>query len=102
MSLINLSIMLILILINYVSSECITSNKSTYIIPSAQLCIPKFESEYDGYLFGPCNTTLNCEKILKICRFALYRNDYCILNDSHLCAIQSSGNYSNYYLVECG
>lgn len=86
----------------YIQANCITSDKSTYIIPSAQLCIPEFESEYDGYLFGPCNTTLNCEKILKICRFALYRNDYCILNDSHLCAIQSSGNYSNYYLVECG
>ena len=86
----------------HIQANCITSDKSTYIIPSAQLCIPEFESKYDGYLFGPCNTTLNCEKILKICRFAQYRNDYCILNDSHLCAIQSSGNYSNYYLVECG
>ena len=84
------------------SSSCITSNKSTYVIPSAQLCIPEFESEHDGYLFGPCNTTADCDITLVACRFAEYRNNYCILNDAHLCAVQSSGNYTNYYLVECG
>lgn len=82
------------------SSSCITSNKSTYIIPSAQLCIPGFKS--DAYLFGPCNMTAECDITLMACRFAKYRDKYCILNDAHFCALQSSGNYTNYYLVECG
>ena len=82
--------------------SCMTSNKSTYVIPSAQLCIPKFESEHDGYLFGPCNTTIECEVVLKTCRFAKRRNKYCYSRDSHFCALQGSGNYTNYYLVECG
>lgn len=86
----------------HIQANCITTEKSTYIIPSAQLCIPTFESGHDGYLFGPCNTSNQCDIILKACRFAKYRNKYCYSRDSHFCALMSSGNYTDYYLVECG
>ena len=82
--------------------HCITKNKSTYIIPSAQICIPGNITEYDTYLFGPCNTSVNCDNILKTCRFSKYRDKYCLINDAHFCAIQSKGDYINYYMVECG
>ena len=90
------------VLLVVIKEKCISANKSTYIIPSAQLCIPTFETKDDGYLFGPCNTTSECELTLEDCRFAPYRDKYCFTNDAHFCALQNSGNYTNYYLVECG
>ena len=81
---------------------CITNNHSTYIIPDAQLCVPQFNDKMDAYFFGPCDNALNCNIILNKCRFAKYRNKYCLSRDAHLCSLKSNGNFSNFYQVECG
>lgn len=83
-------------------SGCVLQNRSTYLIPSAQLCVPGFNNKMDGYLFGPCDSTINCNSILKLCTHADGRETYCYTRDAHFCALQSNGNYSNYYMVECG
>jgi len=81
---------------------CVLQNRSTYLIPSAQVCVPEFYNKMDAYLFGPCNSTTECSAILKQCMHAEGRETYCYTRDAHFCAFQSSGNYSDYYIVECG
>ena len=91
-----------LILIS-IYKTCITNNHSTYVISEAQLCIPNFSNKIDGYLFGPCNNDImDCNLTLHNCRFAKNRNKYCFSRDGHFCSLKGSGNYSNYYQVECG
>ena len=86
--------------------NCISNNHSSYVIPSAQMCVPNFSNKMDGYFFGPCNTTvdntLNCNTVLNKCRFAKYRHNYCTTRDAHLCSLQKQGEYVNFYQVECG
>ena len=94
--------MLIKNLIFILTTNCITNNKSTYIISEAQICIPDLNDEMDGYFFGPCSEKSICDKILLKCRFAENRSKYCFSRDAHLCSFQKNGNYSNYYQVECG
>ena len=87
----------------YTISGYIKENHSTYIIPSADICSPNYSDKMDGYFFGPCsNDTVNCNKILYKCQFAEYRSNYFILNDSHFCGLRTSGDYIDYYQVECG
>jgi len=94
--------MLIKNLIFILTTSCITNNKSTYIIPEAQICVPNFNDEMDGYFFGPCDKIAECERILLKCQFAENRSRYCFSRDAHLCSLQVGGNYSDYYQVECG
>jgi len=87
----------------YAITSCIKNNRSTYIIPSADVCSPNYSDKMDGYFFGPCtNDTAICDKILHKCQFAEYREHYCILRDSHFCGLRTSGDYKDYYQVECG
>ena len=82
---------------------CITNNHSTYVIPDANLCVSNFNNKEDGYLFGPCSKDIvECEAILRKCRFAQHRDKYCFSRDAHFCALIEVGNYTNFYQVECG
>ena len=66
--------------------ECDTLNKSTYIIPKADICIG------NSYYFKNRTKCIHAEG----------RDKYCIGNDSHFCSLQSTGICKNYYQVECG
>ena len=94
--------MYLLSLISNAISGCILNNRSTYIIPTARTCVPNYSDKMDGYLFGPCNSTLPCDTVLQACRFAKYRHRYCEYRDAHFCSLQMKGAYVNYYQVECG
>ena len=92
----------ILFILLAIINACVTDNHSSYIIPSANICIPDFNDKMAGYFFGPCSGSIECETILLKCRFAKHRDKYCFSRDSHFCAFQLKGNYTNFYQVECG
>jgi hypothetical protein len=69
-----------------ITMKCDTLNKSTYIIPSADLCID------NGYYF----------KNITQCMYADGRDQYCIGRDGHFCGLRKKGVCKDYYQVECG
>ena len=78
----------------------IENNKSTYVIPSADYCVPKYDIGGDRYYFGPCSN--DCLLYEVNCMFANGRENYCLGRDAHLCAFIDKGIFENYFLVECG
>jgi len=99
---------IILVIIISVSSSknlrvghCIENDKNTYVIPSADYCVPDYDIGGDQYYFGPCHD-IECLLVEEKCRFAKGREQYCIGRDGHFCAFMDKGNFTNYYLVECG
>lgn len=88
-------------LISIIASICNRTNQSSYIIPTANVCVSNYEGIGDAYFFGPCNST-DCLLIEKKCRFAEGREKYCEINDAHFCGVRDSGDFKDYYQVECG
>tara|TARA_B110000971_G_scaffold109347_1_gene112010 strand:- start:3243 stop:3524 length:282 start_codon:yes stop_codon:yes gene_type:complete len=93
--------MLLNLFIPIIVSVCNQTNQSTYIIPSADICIQNYEGNEDSYFFGPSNST-NYLLIEKKCRFAEGREKYCKIKDSHFGGLRDSGDFKDYYQVECG
>ena len=83
-----------------VNSHCIQNNRSTYVIPSADECVPSYDVGGDYYYFGPVNI-MNFLFYEYKCMFAKGRSDYCIGTDGHFCGLQDQGPFNNYFLVEC-
>ena len=81
--------------------HCDPLNKTTYLIPSADNCTIGFREDGDSYYFGPC-FDLECFIYEKKCMYALGRRRYCKGGDAHFCAFIDSGNFNNYFIVECG
>lgn len=44
----------------YLRSHCNTLDRSTYLIPSADICIPSYDIGGDKYYFGQCDSLLCC------------------------------------------
>ena len=86
----------------YLRSHCNTLDRSTYLIPSADICIPNYDVGGDRYYFGPCDSLLSCLDYEEKCMFAPGRENYCIIGDGHFCALVDEGPYDNYFIVECG
>ena len=92
------------ILINksFTYEHCSINNKSTYLIPTANYCIPSEEEFGDKYYFGPCYSIEDCYLIEDKCMFAPGRERYCIGRDGHFCAFIDKGIFTNFFIVECG
>ena len=100
-------IAILIILANLTSgrniSHCVENDRRTYLIPSADYCLPNYDIGGDRYLFGPCNSSkFGCWVIEQKCKFAKGRDKYCLGRDGHFCAFIDKGGFINYYLVECG
>jgi len=84
--------------------HCVENNRTSYIISSANYCVPNYDigSSGDSYYFGPCENITYCLFVQNKCMFANGRDKYCISRDIHLCPLVDKGNFTNYFVVECG
>ena len=75
----------------------VRTNHNTLVICNNKTLVTNnnnFNNKEDGYLFGPCSKDIvECEAILRKCRFAQHRDKYCFSRDAHFCALIEVGNY---------
>ena len=88
--------------IKYNIKHCDPLNKSTYVIPDADNCTVGYGIDGDSYFFGPCYDIYSCFDYETKCMFADGRENYCLGIDSHFCSFCDSGEFVNYFQVECG